>query len=359
MVRRPTSLVLAMMLLVSVVAPTSLVSAGQAGSVSTPEDAAIFYSKLEALGSFSELYQYMHPDAQRIVPEPAVVGWYSNEFAPNGPGVISVTGVQMMPWTWEVTGTTYPNTAVVSFRQPFANGTVVEDVVRLVEDDGEWRWFFGRSRTFVDEQVGKYGSVTTPSGDQCAGAAEWWAETFPRLSPIENFLYSLESIGTNYGPTPEMIENYAVVFGELSYEQSMSSPPPAAELLQQDLLSLFGAYEVAALNFGPVMRENLNPLAEAGAVSAGMRALDQAGSLSLTVGTNIETFLDTCQPIVVFALGRQGIQTPVLPGERRGGVNLVQCSMFPTQAEAQRFFEAAKPGDPHRLDPDNDKQACR
>lgn len=34
------------------------------------------------------------------------------------------------------------------------------------------------------------------------------------------------------------------------------------------------------------------------------------------------------------------------------------CGDFSTQAEAQRFFEAAGPGDPHRLDGDNDGEAC-
>jgi hypothetical protein len=34
------------------------------------------------------------------------------------------------------------------------------------------------------------------------------------------------------------------------------------------------------------------------------------------------------------------------------------CSDFDTQPEAQSFFEAAGPGDPHRLDRDNDGVAC-
>ena len=34
------------------------------------------------------------------------------------------------------------------------------------------------------------------------------------------------------------------------------------------------------------------------------------------------------------------------------------CRDFATQAEAQAFFEANQPGDPHRLDRDNDGIAC-
>ena len=51
-------------------------------------------------------------------------------------------------------------------------------------------------------------------------------------------------------------------------------------------------------------------------------------------------------------------------GERDGSeeqspsVGDKDCSDFDTQAEAQRFFEAHQPGDPHRLDGNNDGEAC-
>jgi hypothetical protein len=34
------------------------------------------------------------------------------------------------------------------------------------------------------------------------------------------------------------------------------------------------------------------------------------------------------------------------------------CSDFDSQAEAQDFYERAGPGDPHRLDADDDGRAC-
>jgi endonuclease YncB( thermonuclease family) len=43
---------------------------------------------------------------------------------------------------------------------------------------------------------------------------------------------------------------------------------------------------------------------------------------------------------------------------RRQQVTDRDCSDFDTQPEAQRFFERAKPGDPHRLDGDGDGVAC-
>ena len=118
---------------------------------------AVQLSYLESIGDFNALYDRIHPDAHALVPRAAVIGWYQNEFYPLGPGVATVTGVRFVQWSWPVNGYTYPYTAEVSFVQPFANGTVLEDVVRLVQDDlGEWRWFFGRSREFVEEQIARY-----------------------------------------------------------------------------------------------------------------------------------------------------------------------------------------------------------
>lgn len=137
---------------------------------SEPEQAAraaLYFSELEAEGDYDALYAWMHPNAKAVVPRSAVVGWYTNEWAQLGPGPINVTGVEFVDWTWGVTGKTYPNTAEVLFEQPFADGSVVADIVRLVQDDhGEWRWFFGRDLAFVQEQITKY------SLDEVAPAAQ-------------------------------------------------------------------------------------------------------------------------------------------------------------------------------------------
>lgn len=118
---------------------------------------AVELSRFEATGDFNALYDRIHPDAHAVIPRAAVIGWFQNEWAPLGPGVSTVTEVRFVAWTWDVTGQTYPITAEVSFEQPFADGSVRADVVRLVQDDrGEWRWFFGRTRDFVEEQIARY-----------------------------------------------------------------------------------------------------------------------------------------------------------------------------------------------------------
>jgi uncharacterized protein len=108
-------------------------------------------------GNFNTLYDLIHPHAHEIIPRSAVIGWYQNEFSPMGVSPAVITGVQFVQWTWAVNGVTYAYTAEVSFQQARADGTYIVDVVRLVQDDdGTWRWFFGRSREFVDDQISRY-----------------------------------------------------------------------------------------------------------------------------------------------------------------------------------------------------------
>jgi hypothetical protein len=115
-------------------------------------------SGLEVAGSFRALYDGMHPDARAIIPPEAVSGWYENEFMHRGEPAARAIKVRFISWTWDVTGQTYPETADVALRQQLADGSVIRDEVRLVKDPfGNWSWFFGRDRAFVEEQIIRYG----------------------------------------------------------------------------------------------------------------------------------------------------------------------------------------------------------
>jgi probable HAF family extracellular repeat protein len=118
---------------------------------------AAYLSLLEARGEYDVLHQWMHPDSQSLVSSDVVANWYANEWAPRGPDLIHVERVALVDWTWGVTGKHYPSTAEITFRQAFADGTEIKDVVRLVRDDGVWRWFFGRDRDFIDAVNAQYG----------------------------------------------------------------------------------------------------------------------------------------------------------------------------------------------------------
>lgn len=126
---------------------------------SDPMQAAEELSRLEATEHIPALYTFyalMHPDAQAIIPRHVVIGWYREEFQPRGPEPAKATGVDYKDWEWAVNGTTYRDAAEVSYTQAFADGTTTDDVVHLVEHDGAWRWFFGRDRAWVDEQIDRF-----------------------------------------------------------------------------------------------------------------------------------------------------------------------------------------------------------
>lgn len=118
---------------------------------------AVYLTELEVKGDLRRLYDWMHPDSKAIVPFPAMAGWYQEAFVLDPPVWMTVDEVRLVEWTWGVTGKVYPSAAEVTYRQRFADGREETDKVRLVRDDGAWRWFFGRDRDFVDQQIENYG----------------------------------------------------------------------------------------------------------------------------------------------------------------------------------------------------------
>ena len=115
---------------------------------------------------FNAMYDYMHPDAMAVVPRAAAVGTFTDVYAEAQAGQAQITGVEMVPWTWGVTGTEYPYAARVSFVQPFVDEnnqqTWLEDDMYLVESGGEWRWFFGSSAETVQQAIETYGQRSQP-----------------------------------------------------------------------------------------------------------------------------------------------------------------------------------------------------
>jgi hypothetical protein len=115
--------------------------------------------RLESWRAYPALYQLLHPDAQAEVPFAAMACWYAERYGlPSDPQRTLVFDnvvdhVEFGPWTWAVTGETYPNAAAVAYRQKIgtiAQAEEVETSFHLVEADGQWRWFFGVSREALD-----------------------------------------------------------------------------------------------------------------------------------------------------------------------------------------------------------------
>lgn|GEM_PF-3404649 len=108
------------------------------------------------LPALYEFYARLHPDGQEIIPRHVVIGWYQDNWHPKGPHPATATGASIVTWTWPVNGVAYSNVYEVSYIQEFDNAPTRNDVVRLVYVEPYFRWFFGRSKAFVDEQIAFY-----------------------------------------------------------------------------------------------------------------------------------------------------------------------------------------------------------
>jgi hypothetical protein len=118
---------------------------------------AVHMTELEVAADYDRLYAWMHPDSKAVVPRSAMEGLYREVFATRPPVWMTVDDVRIAEWTWGVTGTVYPGAAEVTFHQRFADRAETDGVTHLVRDNGVWRWFFGRDRAFVEEQIARFG----------------------------------------------------------------------------------------------------------------------------------------------------------------------------------------------------------
>jgi hypothetical protein len=120
---------------------------------------------LAAERKFNAMYDRIHPDAHQIVPRAAAVGTFSELYSILQAGESEIVDIDFEDWTWGVTGQEYEHAAAVEFTQPYVeNGKkkLLEDTMYLVSVQGDWRWFFGSSREFVDAAIEKYGGYGTP-----------------------------------------------------------------------------------------------------------------------------------------------------------------------------------------------------
>jgi hypothetical protein len=110
---------------------------------------------------FNAMYDLVHPDAYEVIPRAAAVGAFTAIYDEMKVGDASVTGVEIGPWTWGVTGKTYEDAAGVAFSQAYVDtdghARILEDTMYLVKSGDEWRWFFGSDPDFVSQMIKEYG----------------------------------------------------------------------------------------------------------------------------------------------------------------------------------------------------------
>lgn len=306
-------------------------------------DMALELSGMERSGQYDRMYDLMHPAAMTVIPREVVIGWYTDAFAPQGPQPITVTNVEYVTWTWPVTGETFPNTAELAITQPFANGSPSADVIHLVQEDGVWRWFFGSTLAFVEEQMAIYMEplerANAYGGAECQGAASWWKTSLGNLYGLSYVTYTGITIVEGGGD----LGVYRDSPGALLVSQRYAIPPRAAETIHDDLLRMMRRFGSVVNDPGPSQLGDLEDLRD------DLEALDM----------DIDAFLDTCEPPVVF-LGTGGESfVIVIAGEPLDGDLTIACEVFEDQGvDAQAFFEVAGNDDIYGLDDDGDGVAC-
>jgi predicted metalloprotease len=115
---------------------------------------------------FNAMYDRIHPDAHAVVPRAAAVGTFEEVYAIVQAGQSEITDVQFGSWTWAVTGQQYSYAAFIRYEQPYTDIDGVEKVLNstmyLVKHEGEWRWFFGDNKKFVEAQIERFGGRGEP-----------------------------------------------------------------------------------------------------------------------------------------------------------------------------------------------------
>jgi predicted metalloprotease len=169
--QRFMTLALIGLMLLGIAAPAT------AQSTTTVDSSTLLYQALAAdagrqiltlAGSrdFNTMYDLMHPDSKAVAPRAAVVGLFDAAYTQAQAGVPQIVSVEVMDYTWPVTGKTYSPAAKVTFVQPIidSNGqqAYAQDALYLAPDsDGNWGWFFGNSAEMVQNAIDTYGSSDT------------------------------------------------------------------------------------------------------------------------------------------------------------------------------------------------------
>lgn len=129
-------------------------------------DAARQILSLAGSRDFNTMYDLMHPDSKAVAPRSAVVGLFDAAYTQAQAGVPQIVSVDIVDYTWPVTGKTYSPAAKVTFVQPIidSNGqqAFAQDSLYLAPDsNGNWGWFFGNSAEMVQSAINTYGNTNT------------------------------------------------------------------------------------------------------------------------------------------------------------------------------------------------------
>ena len=107
------------------------------------------------------MYDRIHPDAHAEVPRVAAAGIFEQVYARPMLGWARRQAPVWLIGRGQFMANLKIGAVEVTFQQPYKDKTgdqqLLIDKMYLVKTDGEWRWFFGRSRAFVDAAIKQFG----------------------------------------------------------------------------------------------------------------------------------------------------------------------------------------------------------
>lgn len=202
----------------------------QADDEAALERATYKLFRLQEKGLFDVLYERTHPDVKKVVPEDAVIGWQRFEFANKRTSELTIDEIEVDAWTWEVTGKSYDEAGTVTYIHRFwMDGESYQEpgIFHFVKHKGEWAWFFGETKRFVDRQIARFGDPESASASPFrnefdADVDRYWARIFADVDrdylPPKAIVGFDAEVGTGCGPAdPLMSPAFYCPFDESIY----------------------------------------------------------------------------------------------------------------------------------------------
>ncbi len=146
----------------------------------------------------------------------------------------------------------------------------------IIDPNGDGR----ACEVYFGEDLAATTDPVTPTPAQtsadCAGVEEWWSDTAERMAVADSLRQGLGPFTPTSLPAPQTATSFAAQFAGMAQQQRESALPPAAEELNNVLVSVFDGFAEALENFGLAAGGGYNPLAEQAMVTLGTRAYTEA-----------------------------------------------------------------------------------
>ena len=176
------------------------------------------------------------------------------------------------------------------------------------------------------------------TGDAEAEEFGWWARNVPDLLEQVD-VYKASHHGSENGDTP----------------LSMSEFKPRTVIISVGLDNPYGHPSAGALRLYDAVGATIHRTDQQGTITV---TANEDGTYEVTASQALLTqpAQPAAAPSAASSASSPAPSSPALPYDPSGPDR--DCADFQSQSEAQAFFEAAGPGDPHRLDANGDGVAC-